>query len=100
MATEGKQRPLTYFDVTIGGRPAVRIVLQLYADIVPKTAENFRTCCSVSCALSTNLAVNRRSLYGREGCWEFGEASMVQRKQISPRHQGVCMSKSHCQARS
>lgn len=31
-----------YFDITIGGRPAGRIVMQLYNDIVPKTAENFR----------------------------------------------------------
>lgn len=32
-----------FFDITIGGRPAGRIVMQLYNDIVPKTAENFRT---------------------------------------------------------
>ena len=29
-------------DPTIGGKPAGRIVFQLYSDIVPKTAENFR----------------------------------------------------------
>ena len=34
---------MTYFDVTIGGRPAGRIVFQLYSDVVPRTAENFRT---------------------------------------------------------
>ena len=37
-----KDRPRVYFDITIGGRPAGRIVFQLYDDIVPKTAENFR----------------------------------------------------------
>ncbi|KAG7451661.1 uncharacterized protein BT62DRAFT_1072207 [Guyanagaster necrorhizus] len=38
-------RPLTYFDITIGGVPAGRIVFELYADLVPKTAENFRVLC-------------------------------------------------------
>ena len=37
-------RPLTYFDITIGGSPAGRIVFSLYSDLVPKTAENFREC--------------------------------------------------------
>lgn len=31
-----------YFDVTIGGEPAGRIVMGLFGDDVPKTAENFR----------------------------------------------------------
>ena len=39
-------RPRVYFDVTIGGRPAGRIVFELYNDIVPKTAENFRCLCT------------------------------------------------------
>jgi peptidylprolyl isomerase len=40
------QRPRTFFDVTIGGKPAGRMVFELYADIVPKTAENFRALCT------------------------------------------------------
>jgi len=39
-------RPQVFFDVTIGGTPAGRIVFQLYSDIVPKTAENFRCLCT------------------------------------------------------
>ena len=39
-------RPRVFFDVTIGGRPAGRIVFELYSDIVPKTAENFRCLCT------------------------------------------------------
>ena len=36
-------RPYVFFDITIGGRSAGRIVMQLYQDITPKTVENFRT---------------------------------------------------------
>lgn len=36
------QRPITYFDITIDGRPIGRVVFSLYNDLVPKTAENFR----------------------------------------------------------
>mmetsp|Transcript_36493 Transcript_36493/g.77819 ORF Transcript_36493/g.77819 Transcript_36493/m.77819 type:complete len:166 (+) Transcript_36493:184-681(+) len=39
-------KPLVYFDITIGGRPAGRIVMQLRADVVPRTAENFRALCT------------------------------------------------------
>jgi len=39
-------RPRVFFDVTIGGQPVGRIVFELYDDIVPKTAENFRALCT------------------------------------------------------
>jgi peptidylprolyl isomerase len=38
--------PKVFFDVTIGGTPAGRIVMELYADCVPRTAENFRALCT------------------------------------------------------
>ncbi|KAF9179736.1 Peptidyl-prolyl cis-trans isomerase D [Haplosporangium sp. Z 767] len=38
--------PRTYFDITIGEEPVGRIVFELFADVVPKTAENFRALCT------------------------------------------------------
>merc|ERR1740115_85415 len=38
--------PIVFFDMTIGGKPAGRIEMTLRADVVPKTAENFRALCT------------------------------------------------------
>ena len=35
-----------FFDVTIGGASAGRIVMELYANKCPRTAENFRALCT------------------------------------------------------
>ena len=35
-----------FFDMTIGGNSAGRIVMELRGDVVPKTAENFRALCT------------------------------------------------------
>lgn len=38
--------PRTFLDVEIDGEAAGKLVLTLYADVVPKTAENFRVLCT------------------------------------------------------
>nr|AAB51386.1 stress responsive cyclophilin [Solanum commersonii] len=38
--------PRVFFDLTIGGAPAGRVVMELFADTTPKTAENFRALCT------------------------------------------------------
>eukprot|EP00667_Euglena_gracilis_P023186 EG_transcript_26116 len=38
--------PKVFFDVSIGGQKAGRISMELFADAVPKTAENFRALCT------------------------------------------------------
>merc|ERR1712014_123737 len=38
--------PRVYFDITLDGEKAGRVVMQLWGDVVPKTAENFRQLCT------------------------------------------------------
>ena len=38
--------PKVALDVSIGGEPAGTLTLELFADVVPKTAENFRALCT------------------------------------------------------
>ncbi|KAI5467266.1 cyclophilin-like domain-containing protein [Mariannaea sp. PMI_226] len=49
MAAEGEtpaERTRVFFDIGLGGRPVGRITMELYNDLVPKTAENFRALCT------------------------------------------------------
>ncbi|KAK6339599.1 peptidyl-prolyl cis-trans isomerase cpr6 [Orbilia javanica] len=43
---EPAKRARVFFDVSIGDRRPERITFELYTDIVPKTAENFRALCT------------------------------------------------------
>jgi cyclophilin family peptidyl-prolyl cis-trans isomerase len=39
-------RPRVYFDISIDGKPSGRIAMDLFDDVAPKTAENFRALCT------------------------------------------------------
>ena len=39
-------KPVVFFDITADGAPLGRIEMELRADVVPKTAENFRALCT------------------------------------------------------
>ena len=41
-----KHNPIVYFDIVVGLENIGRIEFTLRADIVPKTAENFRALCT------------------------------------------------------
>lgn len=41
-----KRNPQVFFDIRIGGNDVGRVVMLLRADVVPKTAENFRALCT------------------------------------------------------
>ncbi|XP_073236799.1 uncharacterized protein [Porites lutea] len=45
-------RPRCFFDVQINGSPAGRIIFELFADICPKTSDNFRALCTGEKGLS------------------------------------------------
>ena len=38
--------PKVFFNMTIDGQPTDRIIMELYIDMVPRTAENFQALCT------------------------------------------------------
>ncbi|CCW66249.1 unnamed protein product [Phytomonas sp. Hart1] len=40
------KNPIVFFDIELGAQPAGRVTMELFADVVPKTAENFRALCT------------------------------------------------------
>lgn len=49
--------PRVYLDVSIGGDLEGRLIVELYKDIVPKTAENFRALCTGEKGIGPNTGV-------------------------------------------
>ncbi|KAG2387516.1 hypothetical protein C9374_001110 [Naegleria lovaniensis] len=54
-SSKNSNRPKVFFEITIGGKPAGRIVMELFNDIVPKTCENFRCLCTGELGMSKNF---------------------------------------------
>ncbi|XP_021893478.1 peptidyl-prolyl cis-trans isomerase CYP95-like [Carica papaya] len=48
-----KKNPLVFMDVSIDGDPIERMIFELFPDVAPKTAENFRALCTGEKGMST-----------------------------------------------
>jgi len=46
MSSSSSANPVVFFDVSIGGQDMGRMKMELFANVVPKTAENFRQLCT------------------------------------------------------
>lgn len=65
--TKMPKNPLVYLDVSIGSRTGGRVTFELFADITPRTAENFRGLCTGEYGIGKNT--KKRLSY--EGCSIF-----------------------------
>ena len=45
-ANTSKKNPVVFLDLGIGGKDSGRVKMELFANVVPKTAENFRQLCT------------------------------------------------------
>lgn len=65
MDSNTKERSKVFFDMSVGGKKAGRIEFELYDDIVPKTAENFRCLCTGEKSTSSQKLHYKGSLFHR-----------------------------------
>lgn len=61
------KNPLVYLDVSIGSRTGGRVIFELFADVTPRTAENFRGLCTGEYGIGRKT--KKRLSY--EGCTFF-----------------------------
>jgi peptidyl-prolyl isomerase H (cyclophilin H) len=64
-APEGHTRPVVFFDINIGETPSGRVKMELFDDIVPKTAENFRQLCTGECRVTGVPQGFKKSMFHR-----------------------------------
>ncbi|KAK9141641.1 hypothetical protein Syun_011041 [Stephania yunnanensis] len=70
-----KKNPFVFLDVSIDGDPAERMMFELFHDVVPKTAENFRALCTVYLTLRLLFACVQRGSYSLQVPGEKGTGS-------------------------
>ncbi|XP_058228468.1 peptidyl-prolyl cis-trans isomerase CYP40-like [Rhododendron vialii] len=76
--------PRCFLDISIGGEVEGRIVVELYKDVVPKTAENFRALCTDEKGIGPNTAV---PLHFKGSCFHcIRKGFMIQGGDISARN--------------
>lgn len=64
-APEGHTRPVVFFDINIGETLAGRVKMELFDDIVPKTAENFRQLCTGEHRVNAQPQGYKRAIFHR-----------------------------------
>jgi peptidyl-prolyl isomerase D len=109
-APPNAERPLTFFDITIGGAPAGRVVFALYSDLVPKTAENFRACLGVyegaaadatqgRCARARRASARRasRSRMRALGSTASSPSACASGEALYARSEPLCLARFMCQ---
>ncbi|GAB4822098.1 hypothetical protein N2152v2_009144 [Parachlorella kessleri] len=69
--------PRVFFDVEAGGEPLGRVVMTLFADVVPRTAENFRCLCTGERGVGkTGKRLHYKgSIFHRGGDFERGDGT-------------------------
>ena len=65
MSPPNESNPIVFFDITIGTTKVGRIIMELFADICPKTAENFRQFCTGEYKSSGNPQGYKNSSFHR-----------------------------------
>ncbi|RUS17672.1 peptidyl-prolyl cis-trans isomerase H [Endogone sp. FLAS-F59071] len=63
-----EERPIVFFDISIGDMPVGRMKMELFSDIVPKTAENFRQLCTGETNLLSSNDRKNGVPQGFKGC--------------------------------
>lgn len=59
-SSKREDNPSVFFDISIAGKSSGRIVFELRADVVPKTAENFRQLCTGEAGVGKSGKVRTR----------------------------------------